>query len=141
MLWLLGVMVVVVLARIAFQPTPSAFSQSSISLTLGGYTNDGLTGGRLALFSVTNRSDSSVYFYGPMVLNVVYTSANRPGWHDTLRGRASASFAIPVPRNQPSWTVSLLADPDIGLGSEIKHAIFPIARRHPYLIQSGIITN
>lgn len=143
---ILALILVAMLAWVAFQPSPGV---PNVSIKLLGYTNDS-SGTRLAMIAVTNQSAFQIFVYLPTIQIreptaprgfTNYFQGNTNQWqrfHSKLDRGASGNFTIPPPTNQSPWRLSFYVYNDLGTAQVFKRGVTG-RRRHPFEIESDWI--
>ena len=139
---ILVLVLLALLAWVAFQPP---LRSPNVSIKLLGYTN--VTGGdQLAMIAVTNLSDSKVLVYMPRIEIPAPTeprgfaySGDMIQWHSMLGRGQSGNFIIHPPTNRSPWKLSFYVYNDFGAAQVIKRIITASPRRMPFEIESDWI--
>ena len=148
----LGLVLFLVLLMMAFFVVaalgPAAGRRPDVAVRVIGYTNE-ISGERLAIFEVTNRSGRMIFAYLPTVqvkaasaqtgfTNYFHGGTNQ--WrrlHSKIRGGESAQFKILAPpfTNGSPWRVMLNVYADFDVVQRLRR--FVLGRRsHPFQIES-----
>jgi hypothetical protein len=134
---------------IAFAPPAPA--RPDVGVTLLGYTNE-ISGDRLAIFEVTNRSGRTIHAYLPTIqiksptdpigfTNYFHGGTNQWGrLHSRLDRGQSVQFQILAPpsTNHIPWRVQLNVYADFDLVNRLRLVVFG-RRNHPFQIESDWI--
>ena len=143
----LGLAFIALLTWVAWGLSQPPLERPNVSVKLLGYTND-VSGNRLAMITVTNLSDSTIFVYMPIIeipdpterWGYAWADGQTHGsltsWHSMLNRDASGNLTIPPPTNQSPWRISFFVYNDVGMRQVAKRLITGEARRHPYGIKS-----
>ena len=151
---LLLLLVLLLLTATAFflvASSPPAIDRPDVGVTLIGYTNE-ISGDRLAIFEVTNRSSRMIHAYLPTVqiqsaseplgfTNYFHGGTNQ--WrrlHSRMRRGESVQFKILAPpaANSSPWRVTLNVYADFDLVQRLRRSVLG-RRNHPFYFHSDWI--